>query len=90
MTTVHDISKDHKAAQRDAFVETISWNLMLLASIGTDEHLGTLIDQLGVPRITDILDALVDEIEIGVHMFLERFGAEAGNSLYTGVGRGCG
>ncbi len=90
MTTFYDIRKDHQAAQRDAFVKTISWNLMLLASVSTYEHLGTLTDQLGVPRIADILDALVDEVQIGVYMFLESLRAEEGDSLYTGVGRGCG
>lgn len=58
---------------------------MLLASIGADEHLRPVSDELRVERIMDIFDSLVDQVQIDIQSLLERFSTELSHGLRAWV-----
>jgi hypothetical protein len=64
ITTVHDVGKYDEPTQGDAGIDCFGRDLVLLATVRTDEELETAIDQVEITGVAEVLDTLVDEINI--------------------------
>ena len=63
---------------------------MLLTAIGTDRHLYPSIDQTKIALIHGCFYSFINEIEIDVNSSTQSSLSQLGNSLNTGMRRGCG
>jgi hypothetical protein len=63
---------------------------MLLTAISTDRHLHASIEQAKIALIHSCLYSFIDEIEIDIDSSTQSSLRQLGNSLNTGMRRGCG
>jgi hypothetical protein len=56
---------------------------MLPTSIGTDEHLDPLIDEVPVDRLLNVFDPLIDEVQIDVDLLRDGLAAELDHYVRT-------
>jgi hypothetical protein len=56
---------------------------MLPTSIGTDEHLDPLIDEVAVERLLNVFDSLIDEVQIDIDLLRDGLATELGHDVRT-------